>query len=253
MPGFSRAFAWQCAVTGFRAERKKGRSPAHIWVLTCLLCFAPGCDRSLELFDAAPPEDQTTIPTSAIDRFMVLHVENDASRVRLTHPRETEHATPRVGGELFINPDDLRQSTGVIRWYAATVGPRERDGVTSRPPPGEVTLRLSKVASASVRRLAELRPDVSERVTIRAVLEANGETRDVDVELLVTADIRDGQLSGVGLELSRPVTLSGVSSDPTQNAGTPPDNSGAAANWELSGRVVARASSVRESVAAEGR
>lgn len=189
---------------------------------------------------------------SAVNRFMVLHVENDASQVHLTHSRDAAaRVAPRVAGELFINPDDIRQSTGVLRWEVVKVHPDAPNSGNATPtlPKGEGTLRLSKVESASVRRLADLRPDVSERVAVHALLEANGETRDVNVELLVTADIRDGQLSGVGLELSGPLTLPGSASDARQLA----DPSETDARWEMSGRVVARASAGRNGLEATRR
>lgn len=246
MVGLRRGFARQRMVSGFFAARRAGLSVAWSPVFLLLNWTTPGCDGNLELFDAAPPDANTQGAASAVNRFMVLHVENDASQVQLAHPHDTMvRVTPRVAGEWFINPDDLRQSTGVLRWQAlATPG-----DVTSLAPTSEVTLRFSKVESASVRRLADLRPNVSERAVVHAVLETAGETRAVNVELLLTADIRDGQLSGVGLELSRPLTLPSSAF----NARAAAERASADAGWEMSGRVVARASAERDGLEAKGR
>src|SRR5690606_37536216 len=99
MRGLGCDFAWQRAMKGLLAERRQGWGAARRPVLTCLLCAAPGCDPSPPSFEAQPPAAHAASMASAVNRFMVLHVENDASQVHLTHSRDAAaRVAPRVAG-----------------------------------------------------------------------------------------------------------------------------------------------------------
>lgn len=205
-------------------------------------------------------------PTAAsnVARYLALRVEGNDAELGFTMTAPLEHirgSISTLSGKLMVNPEALSEMTGVFSADLSTLelfqstrsseqagfAPETRNTLQNeharnwleigadvpaaqRDLNRRVEFRPSKVEVTGAQTLSALaKPGTSSTLRVHGQITIHGLTRSIETELLLTADITNGQLNGLHFKSTNPVSI-----DLTSFAIEPRDGFGKLAQKTLS-------------------